>query len=784
MQRAPAQRRPIPTGGPPRRYDDHATHATSIEADVDNAFASFQNRTAQALDFDPKMILVVEFRGAISDDEIRRAGLTALDTSVRSASVVFAGDTQLTAFRARLNEYRTGPRPRLDREGMGGAKYEKFFDAIEAIRPRTEADRVSDRLAESLDDEPDDVLFDIECWFVDDIGRTEEWLRTIQSRLEAFDGVWLDEFVSASAGVALARARGSYQAVMAVAVLDEVATLDTVPQPQIERPELTDLQAIDEVEVVDVDPDAPVVGIVDSGVRGGHPLLAPALIDSVALHPDLAGQAEDGHGHGTGVAGVALYGDVLSSARTRSFNPSFHLASVRVLDEEARVPENASFVRVITDAIRYLVNTWDCRIVNISIGDSSSPYSGGKSSPTAAALDALARALDVVLVVSSGNLHESDLLPFDDVLGRYPKYLLEVDNGILNPSQSLLALTVGGRTRLDGTTPPTLAGTGLEAQAIAQRGAPAPFTRRGPGPMQAIKPELCEESGNLVYDHAQQRVRRDIATSVLSTSGDWPSRVFSTHIGTSFSAPKVANLAGRIAAEYPGLSANSIRALILQGAVNTELRDALSGHYEGAELDKGVWSLGGFGLPTWDRCGQSNDNRVVMFAEDSIRPDSFHVYRVPITEAFAETPAHHELAVSLAFDPPVRHHRFDYTAHKMEFTVVRGVSLERVFELASIDAADEDDQLSQSEYVAMRPPRSTRSRGVNQAAVATSSQRPRSQFRDDWYIVVKSVNRWLSDDAGPQRYSLAVGIAAENGVNLYAEVQQQIELEAAAEIRT
>ena len=60
--------------------------------------------------------------------------------------------------------------------------------------------------------------------------------------------------------------------------------------------------------------------------------------------------------------------------------PAFWLASVRVLDSEGYEPENVNTVRLITDAIRYLAEECECRVINLSFGDPTSPYQGGRAS--------------------------------------------------------------------------------------------------------------------------------------------------------------------------------------------------------------------------------------------------------------------------------------------------------------------------------------------------------------------------------------------------------------------
>ena len=781
IQRPPAPRRKSRRGPFPVRYEDRAGHAAEIEEEADEAVEAFATRREEIDEFDPKLILRIDLGVRIAEDEFERAGLRVLDSSSRHVAVVFADDAELTDFRRRLAKYQEGPRERAGQDEPGSAAHEGFFDAIDSLRPVTAEDRVSRRLSEQLEDEPESIIFDVECWFVDQRARLEEWLEEIEERVEESGGDWIDAYISSSAGVAQARCRGSAQTVRAVADLDQVAVVDTVPQPRLDRSDLAALQDVDPISVSDPPDGAPVVGVVDSGLLTGHPLLEPAVAEAVAVHPEFGNQAEDGHGHGTLVSGIALYGNVLELAERGDFEPHFSIASVRVLDDQALVPENVSFVRVISDAVRYLAETWECPVVNLSIGDSDSPYVGGKSTPLASALDSLARAYDIVIVVSAGNVYLDDV---DNALNAdrhaYPEYLLAEEQAILDPSQAATALTVGAICSSDGVAAPS-AGDGTDLSCIAPTHGPSPFTRHGPGVQNAIKPELSADGGNLVFDLTLHASRPDVGSAVISTSGKYPDRLFEADTGTSYAAPFVTHLAGRLAGEYPELGANTIRALLLQGAVGQGGRDAAFANEDGAELEEKVLQTCGYGELSWERCGMSDDNRMVLYAEDRLRGDDFHVYRIPVTEAFSEVSGPHELTVALGFDPPVRHRRYDYLACRFEFQVVRGVDLEAVYEMASSEGGDPDSALSDHE-LPMRPPRTVRSRGANQLGRYTTQQRPQERFADDWYLVVRNMDRWLDAEAGPQNYSVAVCIEVERAENLYVELEQEIQLELETEV--
>lgn len=792
VQLPPAQRRKVQRAVPRRVVYPHGSHASALRGAADRSLQALAARRQQVTDFDPKLMLRFELNRRISDDEWRPAGLTLLDSSDKQAAVVFAARSDLDRFKRRLAEYARGSRERpADRPAKEGqdpelaARHEAFFDAIDDFRPLEPTDRISDRLSKELESEPDVAReFDIEVWFHSDAGVREDWLDEVRERTAALGGEWIDEYVGERAGVVLTRVRGARKVAYGVAELDQVCLVDAVPNPRLEPGELRELQDVSRLpdDIPSPPEDAPVIGIVDTGVRAGHPLLRPAIVDSTALDPAFGGQGEDGHGHGTAVAGITLYGDVLRAARAVRFEPPFWLASVRVLDDTGRPPSDRNWIRLIAEAIEYLADELECRVINLSFGDADSPYRGGKSRPLAAELDTLSRRYRLLLIVSAGNIDHTELIPSAQILDDWPRYLTDAGHEILDPAPSALALTVGALADNDGLTPPA-AGTSLGRAPVAAAHGPAPYTRRGPGVRGAIKPELVAHGGNWVYDRNTGTLVRDPAVEVVSTSGSFPRQLLCTAVGTSLAAPFITHLAGRLHATYPGLSANALRALLAQAAVHG---DNLDHHFLPVAADgreKAIQSLCGYGAVTWERAGISGDTRVVLYAEDSVRPDDFHVYRVPMTDCFTNVPGPRALTVALAFDPPVRHRRFDYLAYEMNFLVVRGVDLPDLFELAAAGIEDPEAGKLGDYEVKLRPTRTDRSRGTCQVGRRAWSRRPSEDFHDDWYVVVRSMNKWTSTDEPPQRYALAVTIEVERAAELYAELEAEVRVELEAQLR-
>jgi len=324
----------------------------------------------------------------------------------------------------------------------------------------------------------------------------------------------------------------------------------------------------------------PVVVVVDSGVLAGHPLLRGWILDERDFGSG-ENTVADRQGHGTQVAGLAVYGDVARCLETGVWTPRAMVASAKVLrrhpEDESRpvFPEDKRPERLVEMAIRYFHKERQCRVFNLSHGNDCDIYAGGRQFAWAELLDKLARELDVVLVVSAGNfgappLPEGDInreqfqATLRDVILEEPRARL------CNPATSAIAVTVGAIAR-SAMAPrfPLVA---------APEGAPAPFSRVGPGyevkaTQRAIKPELVAYGGNYAIDTypgtrpfwVRGHINLGEPTTRLNLDGGRP---LGAMVGTSIAAPQVsfaAAFALRAAGEALGTenpSANCARALL------------------------------------------------------------------------------------------------------------------------------------------------------------------------------------------------------------------------------
>ena len=789
----PGDRRPRPGFPGPRRHSDLAQHGKELQTRAREISLSHLAR-AKPLGVDPRLVLVFELGALVDADEFRRAGLRVLDSSDRQVVIAFADDPELAAFHERLDALQAGVP-----EGRKNEPYAAFFDSIDDLRPLEASDRITPELQLAIDSSPGTTMrLDIECWHPGDRDVALEWLADVTTATESLGGRIADRMVNDVAGLLLARAYLNSDRVEDLAQLDTIARVDVLPFPNLSVPQLYGSSVDDLPSVGAPSRDAPIVGIVDSGVASAHPLLASAVLTADALGTGID-EGEDQHGHGTMVAALLLHGQVdMALARGLPLVPSCRIVSARVLDSHNNFPDDALWERDLAEAIEWCADQ-GAKVINLSIGDSRSPFRPQRQSIAAALVDEIARRRDLVVVISAGYISPADYLSVVEERSAvtYPVALLADENaGILDPGPAMLALTVGGVTM-------AAASSGLSSRETVTRvpmgrpGWPSPFSRRGHGQGGAVKPELVHLAGTLGIETGRL-VNNDAELGVIS-AGIGGTRLLAHDIGTSYAAPLVSRIAAAVTGRFPSFGANAIRSLVLISAKDTNFGTELVVEKESDRSDA-VRRLVGFGRPSIARATESTSHRVVLVAEDAIPINGVHIYELPMPSSFYQSGGTRGIDVSLAFDPPTRASRLDYMASRMEFHLVRGMPLDEVTQVfASIEGDDEivldenatevdDDGPEQvapsgpptisslgSRVVKLGPAVTVRSRGANQLGRCTFSQRLNADRHDPAFLVVRNVNRW-DDDAQTQGYALAVAMwRTDDHGELFAELEAKLE---------
>lgn len=420
-------------------------------------------------------------------------------------------------------------------------------------------------------------------------------------------------------------------------------------------------------------------------------------------------------------------------------------------------------------AITYFNNEYGCRIFNISLGDPEKPYIEGKQGIWAAVLDELARELDVIIIVSAGNyIYQND--DMESIINDYPAYLFSHEAKIIEPATAAIALTIGAYCEEGG---PIRNLIGLETtvglRVIGSNGLPSPFTRTGPGVQGSIKPELCEPGGNQAYNALFRRVVDDRGLSVVTMSREIPSELFTFDNGTSFAAPRATYKAAQILEKMKDASANLVRALLVHSASRPY-------NSQGAYFtEEQAFKVYGYGVADPSKIFESSEQRVTMFAENTIELDKFHIYEIPVPDDFNTISGNKRITVTLAFDPPTRHTRNDYLGVKMSFRLIRGKTVEEVIHAyrAVEKGSPRPTSLGNTRFECSMVPSSTiREKGTVQKGVFTATQK--LDYGSTYYLVVRSENQW-ADEYLKQRYAVVVSIEHSNQeVRMYSDISTRI----------
>jgi Subtilase family len=793
----PLQRRKSGGGRAPSR--DTAAHGQQLVQQAEQLAGQLTRRAAaMPRGIDPKLIFKLRLhpRGNLDEQQLGTLGLRILARDPRRAIVAFPDQATLPGMLRHLREY-AGLVP-------GGHTYGELA-AIEGIEELGPADRVGLRLAAHPLAPEELARLDLELWHS---GRDESYARIAE--LRAFlaarntasrDIRVTDDWVGTS--ICLLRVRVDQPTLDTLLSFDFVKEIDRRPEPTFEMAAVTQLGLMN-ITVPPIDELDDLVGVlvIDSGVMALHPLLGPALGDAQvfpdALRQRIQGGPEDGDrhdgGHGTAVAGIAVYSDVGACIEERLFVPTARLFSARVTDDQNEYDPDELLEHQLESAVRYFLDNYPAiKVINISLGDAAAIYADGLYQfHFAAAIDDLAygyRDREVLFVVSAGNFTFAAMTA-EEILAGYPSYLLQrPDARIIDPATAALAMTVGGLSYGAGRDRGGKYLIGTETLVAGERGWPAPFTRTGWGVDGAIKPDVVDFAGDTAFERG--RIRREPTYAGLPTTARAfvppASELFRTVAGTSFAAPRVANLAAQIFRERPDASANLVRALIAASARIPETRPAaLAGKQP---WDEDILRVYGYGQPDFERATRSSQHEVLLLADDTIAIDSFLLFSVPsLPAAFFTAKGHGYIAVTLAFDPITRHTRGDsYLGVTMQFAAYRNVTAEQVAD-ALRDWGDEKDNLEEDVpslqrlrkagdppvTIGLKPGTKRRQKGTLQHALCPISGASWQYDFQDCVLAVICQRKWAPLTIERQRFALVVSIFHDNpAVDIYTHVLQR-----------
>ncbi|TPL47294.1 S8 family peptidase [Mesorhizobium sp. B2-4-6] len=539
------------------------------------------------------------------------------------------------------------------------------------------------------------------------------------------------------------------------------------------------------------------ITLLDRGVSRAHPLISPALAVADRHAAEPAWGLDDTVGHGTQLAGLALFGDLTVAVQSMNHIQVRHrLESAKIIPDAGHNPHHLLGV-VTRKGINAAEATGDRRrtFTMASSTQDDTPHDGAPTS-WSSEVDQLTsgasgdKKIKRLFLVSAGNTNQNQFGNHD-----YLAVCDHPDNEVESPAQAWNAICVGAYTEKN------VLPEGEVGVPLAPAGDLAPSSRTASWSSHwPLKPDVVFEGGNWLVDGAPPPMKHP-ALSLLTTDHQYPQRAFTTTGETSGATALAARAVTEIWLDYPDLWPETIRALFVSSARWTS---RMKSHLP-ADPAKGdyapLFKRYGYGVPDLDRARRSASNALTLIVQDTIkpyrkadRPSAQHVHNEmkvfqlpwPVSELrkLVHAPVSLRVALSTFIDPnpsePARGSKFRYASHNLRFKLNRPNENQVAFLARISKAAEQPDGPAIEEddnWTFGRNRRDVGSLHIDELVCPASDLARRN------LIAVHPVAGWWKTKTihNPKditaRFTLIVEIdAGETNAELYAEVQAAIEL--------
>lgn len=531
--------------------------------------------------------------------------------------------------------------------------------------------------------------------------------------------------------------------------------------------------------------DSVLICLLDTGINNKHPLLEEFVADENLFSYNEAWGLQDSYpngGHGTGVAGLALYGDLTDALSSSENIQIYHgLESFKIFSLNSK--SNPELYGAITESgvsTPQIFKPSNLRVFCLTITDSCLRFNGRPSS-WSASIDSICFGKELgqqLFIVSGGNVIINDH-------SDYPS--LNETECIHDPAQAYNALTIGAYTRKDRID----ISTGYSP--LAENGAMSPsnstsllFDNSWPN-----KPDLVFEGGNrstngvLTSDHSELRL--------LSTDADFPNDIFIPFGDTSGAAGLAAKMAAELRTMYPNYWVETIRGLMVHSANWTEamIKNA-------DKMRHRVRSVG-YGVPNINKALFSVENSLTLIAEREIQPykyenskgkyNEYHLFNLPWPKEALESLEDKliKLVITLSYyiEPNPGSRRFashySYHSHQLDFEIInRNEEIKDFQGRISKPGNETKENRPSRKGVSWQIGNTISSKGSLRKDYITLTGREMSERnilavfpKNGWYKNLKRQNKFNEK----VRYSLIVSLETDElDIDLYTPVMNQIKI--------
>lgn len=372
-------------------------------------------------------------------------------------------------------------------------------------------------------------------------------------------------------------------------------------------------------EIENPDEDLPIIGVLDTGIST-HTPLAPIIINDDSFNLTTSSSFEDnanqGSGHGTGVAALAAFGrKPYKQNYSGVIKTDAKLLSMKILDNNSGDISQDEVFKMLKNAHRKhgvsLFVLTICFNNNKSENEDFSAY--------AYKLDLFAHENDSILFICTSNNNDA----VSDNADYNFEYFHNDSSNLSTPAESMNNITIGAVA--DSLR------SGLFHGISPQREFPTLYTRKGHINLSKyknkqnklyFKPDAVECGGDYEKDGNFIGTGSKATMNILSADR---TESFYQEAGTSFSAPLAANIAAQIKKTYPNIKSQSIKALIINGSSLDKIIFPIEHHIMRNRTS-------GYGLVNPEKSVLSNDDSITILIEDKISPDQFKSFPINFPE--------------------------------------------------------------------------------------------------------------------------------------------------------